>query len=311
MSGTDIPPRTSGPDWMDDAILSAILSVQLGNAAARRASLALSRALQKEVSDAIIEMGVRPSKTAIRAAMTKIDRAFKAAGSSVASSIESSIRSLVRVEISALPESEKRPGRREMIAAVMASYILGKTMPEHVKHWMVTSAGSKVKARVRHLAASGTKTEDIQKAVKTDIVSAAVGAGSVARTSMTNASSMVKKTAASLNNRKLVWISVLDSRTTVQCAALDGETWVEGDSHVYPPLHVNCRSSIGIHMGGKTGVVTYEQWLRKQGESIQNEVLGKARAKAWRDGKLGIDDMIDATRTRSLSLKSLKNMGRL
>ena len=311
MSGTDIPPRTDGPDWMDEAILSAILSIQLGNAAARRASLTFSRSLQREVSDAIVEMGVRPTKRAIRSAATRIDRAFKAAGLATALSVKSSIRSLVRVELEALPELEKSPSMSEMMALVSSSEILGRTLDDHVKHWLVMSAGSKVKARVRHLAATGADPKDIQRAVKDDIVSAAVGAGSVARTAMTDAASMVKRTAAKINSRKLVWISVLDSRTTVQCASLDGETWLEGDDHVYPPLHINCRSSVGIHMGGSIGIVTYEDWLKRQGRDMQDQVLGKTKAEAWRSGRLGMDDMVDATRTKTLSLSSLKNMGRL
>lgn len=69
---------------------------------------------------------------------------------------------------------------------------------------------------------------------------------------------------------------------------------------VYPPYHFNCRSSFEIVYDGYTapkqrasehGVVenqTYYEWLKEQPPEYQDEVLGKTRAKLFRDGGLSL-----------------------
>ena len=69
---------------------------------------------------------------------------------------------------------------------------------------------------------------------------------------------------------------------------------------VYPPYHFNCRSSFEIVYDGYTapkqrasehGVVenqTYYEWLKEQPPEYHDEVLGKARAKLFRDGGLSL-----------------------
>jgi hypothetical protein len=51
--------------------------------------------------------------------------------------------------------------------------------------------------------------------------------------------------------------------------------------------------------------LTYPKWLKKQPKEIQDEVLGKSKAKLFRSGKLKITQFVDR-RNRPLTLKELQ-----
>jgi SPP1 gp7 family putative phage head morphogenesis protein len=116
---------------------------------------------------------------------------------------------------------------------------------------------------------------------------------------------------------KEVWVATLDGFTCEECAALDGQQFDVGDGD-QPPAHYNCRCVRVPSLDGKligdrpyttatedaldgmsederrqavedmTGQVpasmTYQDWLSRQSEEFQNDVLGPARADLFRDG---------------------------
>ena len=125
--------------------------------------------------------------------------------------------------------------------------------------------------------------------------------------------SAARKAEAIKQGANLMWVSVLDSRTTIQCANLDGEVWDAKEDHVLPPIHPNCRSQVVIVPKKKRpkGYKPFGEWLESQPKEIQDTVLGVSRAEAWRQGALTLRQMVDATRTRPISTKRLKKMGRL
>lgn len=107
------------------------------------------------------------------------------------------------------------------------------------------------------------------------------------------------------------WISVLDARTTLVCAGLDGNIYQFGEGPM-PPAHWGCRSQIVASIepqyqkkgfdpdaerkaenGDITPNTTYGGWLKKQSASFQDEALGPERAKLFRDGGLRIDRFTD------------------
>ncbi|OAV29001.1 ADP-ribosyltransferase domain-containing protein [Moraxella catarrhalis] len=95
-------------------------------------------------------------------------------------------------------------------------------------------------------------------------------------------------------------IATLDLRTSSICRGLDG-VFMPLDKARYPPYHFNCRSSFEIVYDGYTapkqrasmdGVVknqTYYEWLKDQPARYQDEVLGKTRAKLFRDGGMSVE----------------------
>jgi SPP1 gp7 family putative phage head morphogenesis protein len=112
------------------------------------------------------------------------------------------------------------------------------------------------------------------------------------------------------------WLSTLDAITSLICADLDGEVFPL-DSGQRPPAHPNCRSQmipvlkswkeLGIDLpqappgtrasmnGQVSAKLTYKQWLRDQPVTIQNEVLGPARAKLFRANKIPGNRFTDRT----------------
>lgn len=107
------------------------------------------------------------------------------------------------------------------------------------------------------------------------------------------------------------WVSVLDGRTTITCASLDGKIFPIGQGPVVP-RHWQCRSNRvpvlkpEYSILGKTGTRasmhgqvsakrTYSGWLRDQPAAFQDEVLGRERAKLFRAGGLSLDKFTDDT----------------
>lgn len=122
------------------------------------------------------------------------------------------------------------------------------------------------------------------------------------------------------------YLSVLDSRTTVFCAAHDGKIYELGKGPI-PPNHVRCRSicqpstvtmrELGVEVdeapvgkrasadGPVRGDLTYDGFLRTQSKETQDKMLGKARGAAFRTGKIKMEDLIKAD-GRELTLKELR-----
>ncbi len=104
------------------------------------------------------------------------------------------------------------------------------------------------------------------------------------------------------------WVSTLDSRTCTKCGALDGKVFSVGKAPARPLHFGPCRCQTVAYLGefsvkgtraSQFGQVpenmVYEDWLRKQSESLQEHALGKSKAKLFRDGKLPIDRFTDTT----------------
>jgi SPP1 gp7 family putative phage head morphogenesis protein len=112
----------------------------------------------------------------------------------------------------------------------------------------------------------------------------------------------------------LRWTATLDSRTSPVCRARDGKVYPM-NSGPRPPAHWNCRStmtpvikswrelgfdadetpaSTRASMDGQVPAdMTYQQWLRKQPAARQDEILGVAKGKLFRDGGLELDRFVD------------------
>jgi hypothetical protein len=67
-----------------------------------------------------------------------------------------------------------------------------------------------------------------------------------------------------------LWVSVLDSRTTVTCRALDGQVFAAGEG-IQPGYHINCRSERIplLDDGGAHELGNYSAWIGTQAPEFQ------------------------------------------
>ncbi|MBA5956248.1 phage head morphogenesis protein [Pseudomonas lactis] len=133
-------------------------------------------------------------------------------------------------------------------------------------------------------------------------------ADAIVRTAVQHVSNVARFETWSANSDVVTgfrWVSTLDSRTTQVCRSLDGRVFSMGNGPM-PPAHIRCRSTTaaeldsrfdflkkGATRSSKDGYVdageTYYDWLAKQPASFQDQAIGKARGKLFRDGGLSVD----------------------
>jgi len=146
-------------------------------------------------------------------------------------------------------------------------------------------------------------------------------AQSIVRTATTHVSNQAAQHTWKANSNVVKgwqFVSTLDSRTTVTCAALSGTVHPIGEGPI-PPRHIRCRSisvavtksfrELGVDkdelspgqrasMDGQiAGDTTFSKWLDAKGPAMQDTILGPTRAKLFRDGKLNLSDFIKADGT--------------
>lgn len=130
------------------------------------------------------------------------------------------------------------------------------------------------------------------------------------RTGLQHASSHARQITWERNDdivKQVQWVSVIDSRTSVQCRSLDGQKFPINKGP-RPPAHAGCRSSTVAVLdesfsfledgatrsarepdGDVTSIdanTTYYSWLKKQPASFQDSVIGPTRGKLLRNGGL-------------------------
>lgn len=90
------------------------------------------------------------------------------------------------------------------------------------------------------------------------------------------------------------WVAVLDARTTDICRGRDGKVYPV-DSGPRPPAHPNCRSTVRTILKGMepSPRQTYGEWLKRQSAEVQDDILGPARGRLFRSGKLTVDRFVD------------------
>lgn len=106
------------------------------------------------------------------------------------------------------------------------------------------------------------------------------------------------------------------------CRSLDKKI-MPLDKAVYPPYHFNCRSrTILVYRGmkepakrasehGVTDNVSYYEWLKTQSPDFQDEALGKARGKLFREGGLTPERFSALQLDRNFEPLTLDEMRRL
>lgn len=110
-----------------------------------------------------------------------------------------------------------------------------------------------------------------------------------------------------------MWAATLDEATCVICDGLDGQYFeAEEFYEIYASSHPNCRC-VGIPMIDveefefvRPTKLKYEDWLRRQPMSFQQEILGPARAAMFKRG-MPMKKFVDASGIR-YNLSELRNI---
>ena len=296
------PPRDTDQDWLDEAILAAILALQFGNTSALQLQRIMIEARQEIEGILRTYRGGSPSRMINR---------IKGVVARVAKRLEKRTDDAVKV-LAAMEAANLGTRQKDIREPMLNAAIGGRTSKALIKRYIVDYLMSDLVARIRELTRAGEDGEGLVVGTRKVLDGAERSARTVGVSRANAAVSEARRRYAAANGYKLMWVSVLDSRTTIQCANLDGEVWDAKEPHALPPIHPNCRSSVVVVTGDAPKTIkTFAVWLGDQSELIQNTVLGTARAEAWRSGALTLSQMVDATRTRPLSIKRLKELGRL
>lgn len=139
------------------------------------------------------------------------------------------------------------------------------------------------------------------------------------RTAITHAAEYTAAAFHALNAdivKAVVWLSVLDGKTSPPCIARSGKRYTARDhkpiGHSYSwdagpgRLHFNCRSTSAPLVAGEVPNATrFQDWLRRQPAKTQDEVLGPTRAKMFRDGGVNVESFLN-NKGRMLTLAQLR-----
>lgn len=202
-------------------------------------------------------------------------------------------------------------------------YTIGSMLDEYSRQ-----GANLVVEQIRDSIVLGDTTQQLTSKIRGLIPTQQRKAATIARTAVNHVSTQARKETAKDNDDILEgykWVSTLDSLTSLICMSRDGVIYKDFDNDPKPPAHFNCRSTITFKVkpefdlgaddvgerpsigpnGTKKvkGDVTYDQWLRRQPKSFQDQVLGKGRAELFRGG-LTLDKFVD-DRGNTLTLAQL------
>ena len=170
-----------------------------------------------------------------------------------------------------------------------------------------------VETMVRRIA--GTKANNFKDGVMTI---SRRGAEVAVRTAVNHSANMAHAEWASQNRDIVVGlqrVAILDRRTCSVCAGLDGGIVKTGNAPLPPgsreitevgPVHGSCRCTMVPVLAGEAQAPqeTYPEWLKRQPREVQEDVLGKTKAKLFKDGDLKIEEFT-SPRGKTLTLDEL------
>jgi len=198
------------------------------------------------------------------------------------------------------------------VSAAMSAALERPLQGALLKDWLA-DLEPRIRDRIeRSLQISFIEGENLSNAtrrIKGAVQMSKRGLEALVRTSNAHIAETVSEATYALNSdliQGVEWVSTLDSRTTDVCRARDGKRWPVGEGP-RPPAHPNCRSTtIPVLIGEESPErETYPQWLKRQPASVQDNILGPARGKLFRDGKITVEGFVDSA-GRRVPLRNLR-----
>lgn len=195
------------------------------------------------------------------------------------------------------------PSDADLWAAMYARPFQGKLLRDWLKDLPANTA-ARVRQTIRQGYVDGVGPLEIARQIRgtrgrqgiMDISKR--GAETMARTAVAHTATAAREKTYQANPEinGEQWVSVLDGRTTAICRGRDGTIYEVGKGP-RPPAHPNCRSTmIPVTSGNRSALntrPTYNDWLKQQPESVQDDILGPTRGKLFREGGYTVDRFID------------------
>jgi len=201
-------------------------------------------------------------------------------------------------------EAEKAAKIRD---AIRIGYVEGQTIQEMVQ-------------RIK-----GTKARQYQDGI---LEITRRNAETIVRTAVSHTANHTRQKFAEANDdlvKGWKFLATMDSKTSITCAALDGQVFPVGKGP-QPPRHPNCRSTsvpilrswkeLGIDLkefpegtraaydGQVPANITYNEWLKGKDSTFHDKVLGPTRGKLFREG-MPVDRFVNKAGDR-LTLDKLR-----
>lgn len=336
-------------EWENRELMHAVLKAQFGNGAAIRVGAVFERHVLQEVADEVARRIVNIPRgrqfmehRRARFLVDAVKLIVREGSERAKTKLLDEAKALAGLEVRFLQKAGKdilgaqfRTAAPSLVeAAITRQPMLGRPLGEWFSDWVPKATEARIVARVRAGMVAGEAAPQIVRSLQgtralqyTDGVMAQSrrAVAMLTRTTMTHTSSVARDLTFQKNSdvvERVRWVATLDLRTSLICASLDGKTWAVDEPHPSPPAHPDCRSTLGPAIGPPAGMraalggrvdgkTTVEQWWKTRSVAEQNMAIGKAKAEAWRAGKLTIEEMVDTALGRTLSLDELRAAGRL
>jgi hypothetical protein len=85
------------------------------------------------------------------------------------------------------------------------------------------------------------------------------------------------------NDVELIYSSILDGNTCIECGSYNGKVFSPTEAPVLP-IHHNCRCSLLPYNDKTKNIPTFSEWLKSETEDVQKDVLGKTRYELFKRG---------------------------
>ncbi|MCK5746089.1 MAG: minor capsid protein [Oricola sp.] len=204
-----------------------------------------------------------------------------------------------------------RPSARLLEAVAVSKPFEGALLKDHLAKWSADTIFA-MRAEIRTAIVVGEGIEPMQRRLRRVADIKIREARTIARTYTSHVTNEARAILYAENSDVILkeqWVATLDHRTCPICGALDGKTYELGKGP-RAPIHHNCRcvripitraakalrekgligprAAKDAESKGMTGKVpsdmTFPQWLKRQPESVQKEVLGASRYEMFKDG---------------------------
>ena len=134
----------------------------------------------------------------------------------------------------------------------------------------------------------------------------AVQATAVQATAVQHVSAITTSAVQSALFEWYTWHSVIDSRTTEICQSRNLKRYKYGEGPL-PPAHVRCRSHIAPSTKSDTvKAESFFDWIKRQPDMIQDDILGKSGGEALRSGKTKPEDLQKYSGKNALTLEEFR-----